>query len=56
MSEKSYTPEIINTCKAISVSTTIQLHIGSNQGASTLIVEEVDGLDKRALGNWDFFW
>ena len=51
MSDKSYTVSITNACKAVGIHTTVQLHIGRIQGASTLDVEEMDGLDKRALGN-----
>ena len=52
MSDRSYTNAITTACKAIGIRTTVQLHIGRVQGASSLDVEEVDGLDKRALGNW----
>ena len=51
MNGKSYTAAIENAYKAIDIHMTIQLHKGRIQGASTLDLEEVDELDKRALGN-----
>ena len=52
MSDKSYTAATTSSYKAIGIRTTVQLHINRIQIESTLDVEEVDGLDKRSLGNW----
>ena len=48
MNDKSYTEIIKNAYKATGIHTTVQLHICRIQGARTLDVEEMDGLDMIA--------
>ena len=48
-----YTTAIINIMKVLGLSSTQFLHLGRGITPSALELEEVVGLDKRAIGNWD---
>ena len=53
MSDKSYTTAISRVLKKLNISETNVLgHIGRTIAPSCLEIEEVPGVDKRAIGNW----
>ena len=52
MSDHSYTNILRKACKALSVILSHFLHLGRVTAPAQLELEEVDGQDSRALGNW----
>ena len=53
MSGRSYTTSITKVIKALALSSLLILHPGRGIAPSTLELEEVGGLDKIAIGNWE---
>ena len=53
MSDCSYTTSITRNIKVLGLSSSCVLHLGRGIDPSMLELEEVGGLDKRAIGIWD---
>ena len=52
MSEKSYTGSISKILKILKLSTHYLVHIGRGIAPGCMEIEEIGGVDKRAIGNW----
>ena len=53
MLERSYTTAITKNIKELGLSSSWVLHLGRGITPSALELEELGGLDKRAIGTWD---
>ena len=52
MSPSQYTKKMKNTCKSCNIESNTWLHFGRKCAPALMDLEEVNKMDKRALGNW----